>query len=301
MKVSMKLMFVALAMGVAPCVLLAQDTTPDATPDAPTKITKTQTPADGYEPVEFFQAMDAGQIDVKVRMEDSASGKFIIENKTDKALSVQMPEAFATVPVMYQIGGRGGGGGAGGFGGQGGGGGGNNQQNQGTGGGFGGGGGGGGFGGQGGGGGGFGGGAFNIPAGKIGRVKVNTVCLDFGKEDPAPFRSYKVVPIEQYVSDPAVIETCKMMARGEVAQPVAQATAWHLRNGLTFQQMLVLNRVEHTGGYFERYFQPNAVRMAYQLTTYLKQQLQNAPSKQSFVSPGEKKVSALDKQGQQKD
>lgn len=255
----------------------------------PSKVTATREVAEGFTPVEFFSAMEAGKINVRLRMEDSSQGKFIIENKTEEALSIQMPEAFAGVPVMHQImggGGAGGGGlGGGGFGGgqQGGG------QAQGTGGGFGGGQGGGGFGG-GQGGGGFGGGQFNIPAGRIGRIKVNTVCLEFGKEDPAPFRTYTVIPIEKFTNNQALIETCKMLARGEIDQHVAQATAWHIANGLTWEQLLVLNKVELSSGYFERYFHPNHVAMAQRVTVEAVERAKNAETSEpsrTFVSPGD--------------
>lgn len=268
----------SLSIGVA----IADDDQPAA--KVPNKVTATREVAEGFKPVEFFSAMDAGQIHVRLRMEDSTEGKFIIENKTDEALSIQMPEAFAGVPVMHQQGGVGGigqGGGGGGQGGQGG-------QSQGSGGGFGGGQGGGGFGG--GGGGGFGGGQFNIPAGRVGRVKVNTVCLEFGKEDPAPFRSYTVIPIEKFTNNQAVIETCKMLARGEIDQHVAQATAWHLANGLSWEQMLVLNKVELSNGYFERYFHPNhllaAQRVSVEATERAKAAGTTSPDTE-FVSPGD--------------
>jgi hypothetical protein len=259
------------------------------------KVTATREVAEGYTPVEFFAAMEAGQIHVRLRMEDSSQGKFIIENKTDGPLSVEMPEAFAGVPVMHQILGGGQMGGGGGFGGQGGGGFGGGGGGQGTGGGFGGGGGGGGFGGQGGGG--FGGGQFNIPAGRIGRIKVNTVCLEFGKEDPAPFRTYTVIPLEKFTNNPAVIETCKMLARGEIDQPVAQATAWHLANGLTWDQLLVLNKVELSNGYFERYFHPNHLTVAQRVTAEAvsrTKDMEVQSPQRTFVSPGDIETSSTE-------
>jgi hypothetical protein len=250
------------------------------------KVTATREVAEGYTPVEFFSAMESGQINVRVRMEDSTQGKFIIENKAEQPLSIQMPEAFAAVPVMHQVGGGaiGGGGLGGGGGGLGGG---QGGQSQGAGGGFGGGGGGGGFGG---GGGGFGGGQFNIPAGKVGRIKVNTVCLEFGKEDPAPFRTYTVIPIDKFTNNQAVIETCKMLARGEIDQHVAQATAWHLANGLTWDQMLVLNRVELSNGYFERYFHPNHLLAAQRVSVEATERAKAAETNSAepeIVSPGD--------------
>ncbi|MCO6454085.1 MAG: hypothetical protein J5I93_02115, partial [Pirellulaceae bacterium] len=105
--------------------------------------------------VGLFEAIEAGDIDVKLIPQSSKGGNVVIENKTKQPLTIQLPEAFAGVPVLAQIGGIGGGLGGGGLGGGGLGGGGG----QGLGGGFGGG------GGRGGGGGGGGGGGFGRGAG----------------------------------------------------------------------------------------------------------------------------------------
>ena len=63
-----------------------------------------------HETVELFQAMKDKTLDVKIVMNDQAGGKVIIKNNTKKPLNIQLPEAFATVPVLAQIGGGGGGG-----------------------------------------------------------------------------------------------------------------------------------------------------------------------------------------------
>ena len=99
---------------------------------------------DAVEPrsVELFAAMEAGDIEVRYIPRDAREANVMIRNNTDRPLRIEMPEAFAGVPVLAQFGGGGGFGGGqqgGGFGGGG---------NQGQGGGFGGGGGGGFGGGQ---------------------------------------------------------------------------------------------------------------------------------------------------------
>jgi hypothetical protein len=55
----------------------------------PDRVTATREAAEGFKQVEFFAAMDAGQINVRLRMEDSTEGKFIIENKTDEPISIR--------------------------------------------------------------------------------------------------------------------------------------------------------------------------------------------------------------------
>jgi hypothetical protein len=126
----------------------------------------------------------------------------------------------------------GGGGGLGGGGGQqsvGGGGGGGR-------GGRGGGGGGGGFRG-GGGGGGRGRGGFDIPPEKVVRVDVPLVCLDHGLREPSDSKPYAIAPIENFISDPAVIEIVSAYANGEVSTGAAQAAVWNLNSGVGWDEL----------------------------------------------------------------
>ena len=58
-----------------------------------------------------------------------------------------------------------------------------------------------------------------------------------------------------------------MLANDEVAQPVAQAAAWNIENNLSWEELLVKNRVERMDGSFERYFHPNHIRFATQVVT----------------------------------
>jgi hypothetical protein len=264
------------------------------------KIHKTKSPVKGFSKVEMFKAMESGEIEVSVVMKDSTQANFFVKNKSDKPLAIQMPPAFAAVPVLKQ-GGFGGGNQFGGGGNQFGGGGnqfGGGGQNQGAGGGFGGGGGGfggGGFGGGGfgGGGGGFGGGGglgggpggvFNIPPGKIGKVKVNTVCLEHGKVDPKPAKKYKVVPIDKFTDNLEVVETLKLMAEGKIDQKTAQAAAWNQMDGLSWQQLLVKNKIQLTNGYFERYFHPQHVATAQKVVVATKKMVEDAKKSKATSS-----------------
>jgi len=60
----------------------------------------------------LFEAMDAGQIDVKIIPQDATKANVLIRNLTDQPLEIQLPKAFASVPVLAQgmMGGMGGGG-----------------------------------------------------------------------------------------------------------------------------------------------------------------------------------------------
>ena len=198
------------------------------------------------EQVEFFAAIEAGQIEAKLIPKNALSGTVLIENKTDKPLNVKVPEAAVGVPMNFQFGG--GGGGQGGFGGggqQGGGqqGGGQQQQGGGMGGGQQGGGGGGGQQGGGGGGGGF----FSVPPERVISVPFNSVCLEHGKPEPTSSSRYKLVPVSQVSQDPVLFELLTVVGTGKVDSQSAQAAAWHLTDKMSFQQ-LSAKTVTHLGG-----------------------------------------------------
>ncbi len=207
------------------------------------------------EEVELFQGVESGQLKVKLIPQNSFGGNVLIENTTDKTLTVKLPQAAVGVPKhLAQFGGGGfGGGGQGGFGGgQGGLGGGQGGGQQQTGGGFGGGGGlggGGGFGGgqQGGGGGFFGGGAASIPPEQIGLIPFNSVCLQHGKPEPSVKAEYVLVPVEKFSDDPVLKELLTSVGSGKVDAQAAQAAAWHLTDKMSFDQ-LANKAVQHTGG-----------------------------------------------------
>lgn len=186
--------------------------------------------------VEMFAAIEKGDIAVKLIAKDSTECNILIENKTDKPLNVELPEAFAGVPVLAQ----------GGFGNNGGGRGGRNSGggNQGMG---------GGMGGMGGGGGGRG--MFCVPPEKVGKFKVPAVCLEHGKEDPRAAIPYEIKPIESFTKKSGVRELCEMLGQGQLNQRAAQAAAWHLNNDMSWQQ-IAAKRIRHANGSSEPYFTP---------------------------------------------
>lgn len=180
--------------------------------------------------VELFAGMNDGQLDAKIVELNDHQARIFITNKTSKPLSIKLPDAFAAVPLA-QFGGGGGGGRAGGGGGGGRSGGSSRSsssssgQNQSSG------------GGMGGGGGGGGGGFFNVPAEKIVEIDTATVCLDHGLRDPSTSVPYKLVPAEDHVDRPAVVELLKAFGRGDLDQHAAQAAAWHLNNDLSWDDL----------------------------------------------------------------
>ena len=209
---------------------------------------------------ELFDAMEACQIVVKFIPHDATIANVLVKNLTDKPLHIQLPAAFAGVPIQAQMGMGGmggmGGGGMGGMGGGGMGGGGG----QGMGGGMGGGGMGGG--GMGMGGGGMGGGFLRVPPERMKKMTVTTVCLEHGKPDPNPKMAYKIVPLEQFTDDPRVRVLCEALGYGQVTQNTAQAAAWHIMDKMSWQELAAKNRVESKYIGNIRWFSPIELRTA---------------------------------------
>jgi hypothetical protein len=200
--------------------------------------------------VELFEGMDSGKVEAIVIPRDSKKITLQLKNKSDQPLTIRLPEAFAAVPVQAQVGG-GGLFGGGGFGRGGGGigfgqGAGNQAGGQGGTQGLGASGGQNGGNGNGGGkrnrgGGPFGGGAvFNVPAGKVIKVKLTSVCLEFGKPEPHAHNEYVVKPIETLCDKGEVVSILRSLGDGEISQEVAQLAAWNVANGTSFEQIAAL-------------------------------------------------------------
>jgi hypothetical protein len=125
------------------------------------------------------------------------------------------------VPALAQFGGGGRGGGGRGGGGRGGGGGGGGNQS--TGGGL--------------GGGGGGGGLFSVPPEQVAELNFPVLCLDHGLRDPSSSKPYKIVPAEDHIDRPAVIELLKAFGTGKLQHGAAQAAVWHLNNDLSWDEL----------------------------------------------------------------
>lgn len=252
--------------------------------------------ADQSQAVELFQAIDDGLVEVKLTPKSSLKSSIAVTNKTDKPITVEMPSAFAGVPVLAQPGGFGGGmmggmggmmgGGRGGMGagGFGGGmfgegmGGGRNNRMGGMGGGRGGMGGGnqsigGGMGGRMGGMGGMmggrggrgGGGMFSIAPNKTHKENVRTVCLEHGKKEPRPNVEYTIVPIDQYTDNKTTQVLCSMLGDEEVNQNALQAAVWNTENGLSFDELAAKTKQEGGNNPVTSYFSADELSVGSQL------------------------------------
>ena len=255
-----------------------------------------KTKADETQAIELFQAIDEGLVEVKLTPKNSLKSSLSVTNKTDKAIVVEMPSAFAGVPVLAQpgggfgggfgmMGGRGGrGAGPGGFGGgmfgedmmggrnnrnggMGGGRGGMGGGNQSIGGGMGGRGGMGGMGmgGMGGRGGRGGGGLFAIEPNKTRKESVRTVCLEHGKKDPSPSVAYTIVPIDQYTDNKTTQVLCAMLGDEEVNQNALQAAVWNTENGLSFEELAAKTKQEGGNNPVTSYFNASELSVGSEL------------------------------------
>ena len=207
-------------------------------------------------------------------------------NRTRRPLTLRLPDAFAGIPVLAQMGGMGGMGGGGNQGGFAAGGiGGGPQTTAGGAGGLGG----QGMNGMGGGGmgmgGGGGGGAFSIPPERSRTFRVPTVCVEYGKHEPSSRMPYKLTKAETFSSDPKLAFVLESLGRGELSQKVAQAAAWHIANGLTWEK-LAAEKIDHAGGIpDEPYFSQAELVMAYRLVAVATEEAgRRQPSGQSEAS-----------------
>ena len=160
---------------------------------------------------DILAAEAAGLVNVKFIPNDSRTAQVVVTNRSDRPLTLRLPAGFAGVPVLAQMGGgmQGGGFGAGGIGG--------GAQNV--------------------GGGGMGGGPFSLPPERTRTLRVPTVCLDHGKREPTPRIAYRMTALENCSTDPRLQDVMACLSSGAISQKVAQAAAWHISSGLTWQQL----------------------------------------------------------------
>ena len=207
----------ALAIG-CPCVASAAERSSNAPPE----IT-----------VDLFDAIKQGQLEVQVIPREARGCRLMMTNKTDKPLSVRLPAAFAATPVLAQF---------------------NNnnwnanngnnannapqplgvttngqrnnvrpgpmnirQQGNGNRGPF--------------------GPLFNIPPEKMIKAKFPALCLEHGLSTPRAAMPYEIKPLEDVTTTQGVSEVLAALGDGEVQQDVAQLAAWHLNNGIGWQQL----------------------------------------------------------------
>jgi hypothetical protein len=211
-----------------------------------------------HDSVEMFSAIEAGLIEVKFIPRDSTKARILITNMTIQPLNVRLPETFVGVPVLAQFdpfGGNQQGGGQNGGGNQSVGGG-NDRGNQNP------------FGNN---------NFFNVPAEKVGQLRVDCVCLEYGKVDPRAAIPYEIRPLSSFSADPTLHELMKLLAAGEQGQHVVQAAAWHLANGISWKD-LARKRTSGLNGVGQPYFSRRQIEAAQELVALAQERAAASPT-----------------------
>jgi hypothetical protein len=230
---------------VVAVLLLAAITAPASEKKGPSASRGPASSASAEVPTDVFEAEARGLVSLRYVPNDAKSAQIIVTNLARRPLTLRLPAAFAGVPVLAQMGMGGGGGGRAGFG-QGGIGGGAQATG----------------GGMGGMGGGMGGGAFSIPPERSRVFRTATVCLEHGKPEPNARLPYKVGPVASFSGDTRLAVVLEAFGTGRVSQKVAQAAAWHLSSGLSWER-LAAEAIDHAGGTpDEAYFSPAELQAA---------------------------------------
>jgi hypothetical protein len=133
------------------------------------------------------------------------------------------------------------------------------------------------------------GGFMNVGPDRVGKFKVATVCLEHGKKDPNPRVPYEMKPIESFTQKAELIELCKMLGRGEIDQVSAQAAAWHLSDGLSWQELARKVKIRHLNGQTKLYFNPQQLQQALRAVRVATERTRSegSPGTAPTQSPGE--------------
>jgi hypothetical protein len=229
--------------------------------------------------VDLFAALDDGTLEVQLVAKDSAGGNLFLKNTTKVPLTVKMPESFVGIPIHAQgffgppFGNPAGGNNPGsnsqmssnGSGSQSVGAGASNQNmnqnaninnpfgNNSP----------------------FGPSFFSIPAERTLRVPYRSVCLDHGLQDHGPRSRYTIIPTEKYTDDPILQTLINHVGSSNVDQHVAQAAAWNIANGMTWDELRSKWKgpIANVGA---RYFSSRDIAAAKELVS----QIQSAAPKQ---------------------
>jgi hypothetical protein len=117
---------------------------------------------------------------------------------------------------------------------------------------------------------------------------MNIMCLDHGKKDPTPRIAYELRPVDENISDPKVAELIKMLGRGEIDQRGAQAAVWHLKCGLSWEELAAKIGAKHLNGTTEPYFTRDQLQRGMQYASEAairaSKKTKEAPDKQGSLS-----------------
>lgn len=243
--------------------------------------------------VPMFEAIESGQIQVRMTAMNPREGRVFFTNKTDKPLTIAVPKAIVGMHVLPQVGNAGNGlfGPAAGNNG-------NNQGNAGAGlaqsvggilgaignnapgvNGF------GNVNGNGNANGnginGFGnlpaGNFFSVPPEKTVQLAFRSVCLNHGRPDPNPGMKYQVTKLESYTSDP-VLQQLLENDSSTTNRDAQQAAAWHVANGMSWSALAGLT-TQPVPGVKAPLFKKSQLEAAKKLVEAAEKDAHNRPAK----------------------
>jgi hypothetical protein len=76
-----------------------------------------------------------------------------------------------------------------------------------------------------------------VPVGQQVELALTAVCLNYGRPTPTPRDKFELMDVDSYSADPRVRKALRSLATLGTSRGVAQATMWHLCNGLPFEFM----------------------------------------------------------------
>ena len=88
---------------------------------------------------------------------------------------------------------------------------------------------------------------FTVAPGKTIALRSLTVCLDYGLREPTTRMPYRLVAIDTVSHDPRLALVLGGLASGQISQKIAQAAAWHVSSGRTWEQ-LTAEVIDRAGG-----------------------------------------------------
>ena len=86
------------------------------------------------------------------------------------------------------------------------------------------------------------------------RVRIGSVCLEYGKPEPRSRIAYELRPLETFSVDPILKQVLAMLPYEGVSQREIQIASWHLASDMSWEDLDAL-RVEHLNGRSERRFE----------------------------------------------
>jgi hypothetical protein len=119
-------------------------------------------------------------------------------------------------------------------------------------------------------------------------VRVATVCLEYGKREPSPRIPYQLAALETFSEDPALAVLLEAFGRGEIPLKVAQAAAWNISSGLSWQR-LAAEVIDRPGGVpDQQYFHKAELFAAQQVVNRVHKQVLGMNQTSKYHSSGER-------------